>query len=267
MSEKQIISQTSAPNTVLSLKSDLHKLGVKKGDTLLVHASMKAIGWVSGGPQAVIQALMGAITEEGTLIFQTHSPTLSDPVEWENPPVPKEWHETIRETMPTFDPDKTPSTYLGVLPELFRKFPNVYRSYHPTFSISAWGKQADQITNQHDLAYPLSDTSPLGQAYQREAKILLLGVGYDSNTSFHLSEYRSAVRKEKTRGAPLMKDGHPHWTTYPDIDINDDPFEKIGASFEQEYSVTKGKVGRADCCLFPMKESVDFATQWLKSNL
>jgi aminoglycoside 3-N-acetyltransferase len=267
LSEKQTINQTSSPNTILSLKNDLHKLGVKNGDILLVHASMKAIGWVSGGPQAVIQSLMDAITEEGTLIFQTHSPTLSDPVEWENPPVPKKWHKTIRETMPAFNPNKTPSTYLGVLPELFRKFPDVYRSYHPAFSMSAWGKQADEITKQHDLAYPLSDSSPLGQAYQRGAKVLLLGVGYDSNTSFHLAEYRADVRKEKTRGAPLMKDGRSHWTTYPDIDINDDPFEKIGKSFEHEHSVVKEKVGQADCCLFPMKESVDFATHWLKANL
>ncbi|ARI75494.1 aminoglycoside N(3)-acetyltransferase [Halobacillus mangrovi] len=267
MSEKKVIEQTATPQTLESLKQNLYNLGIKKGDIILVHASMKAIGWTSGGPQAVIQALIDTITKEGTLVFQTHSPTLSDPFEWENPPVPEEWHETIRNTMPAFDPDKTPSTYLGVLPELFRKFPGVSRSYHPAFSISAWGKEAERMTERHELSYPLSDTSPLGQAYEREAKILLLGVGYDSNTSFHLSEYRSHVRKEKTRGAPLAEEGKTQWLTYADVDIDDEPFEKIGAEFEQAYVVQKGKVGNADASLFSMRESVDFATKWLKTNL
>ncbi|MGI8313985.1 aminoglycoside N(3)-acetyltransferase [Halobacillus mangrovi] len=267
MSEKKVIDQTFEPQTVESLKQDLSNLGIKEGDLILVHASMKAIGWTSGGPQAVIQSLMDTITTEGTLVFQTHSPTLSDPVEWENPPVPNNWHETIRNTMPAFDPNKTPSTYLGVLPELFRKFPDVYRSYHPAFSISAWGKEAEQMTERHELSYPLSDTSPLGQAYEREAKVLLLGVGYDSNTSFHLSEHRSHVRKEKTRGAPLMKEGKTQWITYADVDIDDEPFEKIGAEFEQAYVVQKGKVGNAGARLFSIRKSVDFATEWLKKNL
>lgn len=106
MSEKDVIARTSSPNTIDSLTKDLYKLGVKPGDTLLVHVSMKSLGWVSGGPQAVIQALMDALTSEGTLVIQTHSPTLSDPAEWQNPPVPEHWHETIRQTMPAYDPEK-----------------------------------------------------------------------------------------------------------------------------------------------------------------
>ncbi|MCA0984926.1 AAC(3) family N-acetyltransferase [Halobacillus yeomjeoni] len=266
MSEKKVIEQSTKPNTINSLTRDLQKLGIRRGDNLLVHVSMKALGWTVGGPQAVLQSLMDAVTTEGTLIIQTHSLTLSDPSEWENPPVPKEWHDTIRQTMPAFDRDKTPSTYLGVLPELFRKFPEVYRSYHPTFSISAWGKHAGEITKDHQLEYSLGENSPLQKAYDLDAKILLIGVGYDTNTSFHLSEYKADVRKEYVRGAPIQKDGREIWMTYKDIEFNEDSFETIGRDFEADHSVIFGKVGLAESRLFSMKESVDFAARWLNKE-
>ncbi|UOR10723.1 aminoglycoside N(3)-acetyltransferase [Halobacillus amylolyticus] len=266
MSEQETINQTNKLNTIHTLIDDLNNLGVKKGDTLLVHASMKSLGWVSGGPQAVLEALMETVTEEGTIIFQTHSPTLSDPIEWENPPVPIEWHETIRRTMPAFDIKKTPVTFLGILSELFRSYPNVHRSDHPAFSISAWGKNAEEFTSDHSLAFSLNDDSPLGKSYEAEAQILLLGVNYDSNTSFHLSEYRSKTCKVVTRGAPLLVNGERQWATYKDIEMNEERFNAIGKDYEASYHVIKGYVGQAQCRLFSMTESVDFATQWLKNK-
>ncbi len=266
MSEQDTINQTKKLNTVHSLIDGLGHLGIKKGDTLLIHASMKSLGWVSGGPQAVLEALMRTVTEDGTLIFQTHSPTLSDPAEWENPPVPEEWHETIRRTMPAFDPAKTPVTFLGVLPELFRTHPAVYRSNHPAFSLSAWGKQAEELTSQHSLSFSLNDDSPLGKIYQTNAQVLLLGVDYDTNTSFHLSEYRSGTYKEMTRGAPLLVDGERQWVTYQDIEMDEEQFNVIGRAYESGHRVLKGHVGQAECRLFPMAESVDFATDWLKNK-
>ncbi len=266
MAEKDVIAQTRCPNTLASLTKDLHEIGVNPGDTLLVHVSMKSLGWVSGGPQAVIQALMDALTSEGTLVIQTHSPTLSDPAEWQNPPVPEHWHDTIRQTMPAYDPEKTPSTYLGVVPELFRKFPNVHRSHHPAFSISAWGKNASMITSEHPLDYSLSDHSPLGKTYQLDAKVLLLGTGYDANTSFHLSEYRSGTRKLKENGAPLQVEGAAKWTVYKDIEFDDDSFEEIGEQFEKERMVVTGKIGQAHSRLFSMPEAVDYAAEWFKKK-
>lgn len=266
MSQQKMIEATPCPNTTSTLTNELRGLGIQPGDTVLVHASMKAIGWTSGGAQAVIQALMETVTKEGTLLFQTHSPTLSDPVEWENPPVPESWHETIRQTMPPYDRDQTPSTYLGVLPELFRKFPDVHRSDHPTFSMAAWGKDAYELTHSHPLHYALSDSSPLGKAYSKDALLLLLGVGYDSNTSFHLSEYRAEQNKEIIRGAPIVLAGERQWATYPDIEFNEDKFQTIGEAFEKKHQVAAAKVGQATSRLFSMKEAVDYAVHWLKEQ-
>ncbi|HDD55205.1 MAG TPA: aminoglycoside N(3)-acetyltransferase, partial [Chloroflexi bacterium] len=50
MSEADVIKKTlNGPVTLEGLKQDLAELGVKPGMVLVVHSSLSAIGWVSGG--------------------------------------------------------------------------------------------------------------------------------------------------------------------------------------------------------------------------
>ncbi len=206
MTEAETIKRTRGrPVTVTSLTADLSALGVTPGMTLLVHSSLSALGWVNGGPVAVILALENALRPEGTLVMPTHSGHLSDPAEWQDPPVPETWWETIRQTMPAYDPDLTPSRGMGAIPESFRRQKDVLRSSHPHFSFAAWGKGAAVITERHALELSLGEHSPLARIYDRDGWVLLLGVGHDSNTSLHLAEYRADYPGKRliTCGAPV----------------------------------------------------------------
>ena len=63
---QKLVSETETPATVASLKADLRALGVTPGMVVLVHSSLSAMGWVCGGPVAVILALQEALGPDGT---------------------------------------------------------------------------------------------------------------------------------------------------------------------------------------------------------
>lgn len=253
--------------TVDTLKEDFIRLGVRQGMTVIMHSSYKALGsFVVGGPPAVFLALEGVVGNEGNVVMPTHSGDLSDPAGWENPPVPQEWWETIREQMPAYDPDITPLWYMGIIPEIFRKQSSVIRSDHPQVSFAAWGAKAEFISGQHSLEYSLGEQSPLARIYDLEGYVLLLGVGNDCNTSLHLSEIRAEyeTRREIGNKAPMQVDGAKRWVEFKDIEYDASDFADIGADFEREMGlVRRGKIGGADAMLIPQKALVDYGTAWL----
>ena len=266
MSEKDVIEKTKTPVTINMICNGLHNLGLKKGDIVLVHSSLSSLGWVCGGAQAVILALMESVGEEGTIAMPAHSGDWSDPVNWSNPPVPKEWVPIIRGNMPAFNKDMTPTRGLGKTAELFRNLPRTLRSDHPLVSFAANGRYSDRITKNHQLNCQFGMDSPLGAMYGLKAKILLLGVGYDSCTSFHLSEVLTGRMPLERFGTSILREGKRQWVEFEDFKYDSDDFEKIGADFEIAYEVKKGKIGNSDCKLFDMKTGVDFATDWLLRN-
>ncbi|MCL4559232.1 MAG: AAC(3) family N-acetyltransferase [Chloroflexi bacterium] len=263
MDEFSVVSQTTSPNTRLSLGGEFRRLGLGPGMAVIVHSSLSAIGWVSGGPVTVVQALMDALTLESTLVMPTHSGDYSDPAKWENPPVPQSWWEEIRHSMPAYDARYTPSRGMGAIPEVFRNFPDVLRSDHPALSFAAWGKDARRITQGHTLDNCLGETSPLARLYDLDGWVLLLGVGYGNNTSFHLAEYRIHNPVQAFEGAPMIEGGQRVWKVYRDVNLDSDCFETLGADFEKQGEVKIGKVGNAVVRLFRQCPAVDFAVEWL----
>ncbi len=152
--------------TVKSLAGQLRNLGVRPGMTLLVHSSLSSLGWVCGGAPAVILALELVLGEEGTLVMPTHSTDLSDPAQWQHPGVPEKWWQQIRDEMPAYSSDLSPTREMGAISECFRKQDGTLRSYHPQVSFAARGKNAVYITGSHALEFSMGEGSPLARVYE-----------------------------------------------------------------------------------------------------
>jgi len=268
MSELDVIKNTRKINTVESIYQDLIALGIEDTDTLLVHSSLSKIGWVCGGEYAVNLALLKAVNK-GTLVMPSHSGDNSDPIDWQNPPVPKEWIEDIYQYMPAFNVNDTITRSMGRIAEHFRKMKATLRSNHPQTSFSANGVLAKKIVEDHQLTPQFGLRTPLGRMYQSyPSKILLLGVGYGNCTSFHIAEAIVGKNKKASNGCRMLVEGKQQWITFEDYDYDCDDFEQIGKDYEKNsYSVIHGKIGEAECTLLlDMKEAIDFAVDWMIKN-
>ena len=267
MSEDAVIERTQAPITLMRLVDDLSALGLRSGDAVLAHCSLSQIGWVLGGARTVVDALM-IVGPNGLLAMPAFTSDLSDPAEWRDPPVPDAWLETIRDGMPPFERTRTPSRGVGQIAELFRSWPGVMRSEHPQTSITAWGRGSEEVVKDHSLAFSLGDATPMGKLYARDAKILLLGVGHNRNSSLHLAESRAQHGRKTQKRLPVPCDDHVVWETVWDVEDDDERlFPKIGAAFEATGAVRVGPVGETEARLMSMRALVDFAATWLDREL
>lgn len=264
MTEASIIQQSVAPRTRESLAADLRMLGVRPGETLLVHSSLKALGWVNGAETAVIQALCDVVTHAGTLVMPAMSPDLTDPVHWGAPAIPQAWHEPVRQSMPAFDTRRTPTRGMGRIAELFRTWPGVSRSNHPTSSLAAWGAQAGTILRDQPLEDPFGEDSPLARLYDLRARVLLLGVTFERCTMLHLAERRTWPHQDLIQeGAPLIVDGERRWVRYATPILRVDLLEDAGRHLIGAGIAHGGTVGSALSYLLPAREAVDAAvTRW-----
>lgn len=255
------------PNTAISLTQDLTKLGLRPGMTVMVHSSLGQVGWTVGGPVTVIRALIGILGRDGTLVMPAESPYVSDPSDWNDARVKEEWHETIREHLPVFDPQTTPTT-MGAIPESFRTYPGTARSNHPLVSVCANGRLAEKITAEHSLSFCEGRGTPFEKLYDFDGYTLLLGVSFNRCTSLHYAESLVPERRTTTHRYPLMIDGQRMWVENEDM-ANDDGvhFPIVGEQFVATNSVCRGYVGEADSMFFSTRKLVDFARSYFSREL
>lgn len=267
MNEERVIKNSDFPVTKNRLIEDLNFGGLKAGDTIIVHSSLSSLGWVCGGPVTLIQALIDIVTEKGDIVMPAHSEDYTEPSYWRNPPVDESWWDIIREEMPAYQQEITPCRGIGIVPETFRKFPNVKRSSHPAVSFTAWGKNSNYITSEHSLEYSLGENSPLGKIYNLKGKVLLIGVNHDRNTSLHLAEHKANFQKEKEiQGAPIIQDGKRIWIEYEDLKYNDSDFIDAGEAFEKKINYQEFNIGHTTARIIPQKPLVNFAAKWFSKN-
>ncbi|HET9481977.1 MAG TPA: AAC(3) family N-acetyltransferase, partial [Candidatus Polarisedimenticolia bacterium] len=141
------------------IRSALERIGLARGDTVWARISMRSLGYVSGGPQEVIEAIRDVIGEAGTLV--TAAWPFAEPCQAERSKL--------------FDVAETPSA-AGLLSETLRRLPGACRSLHPIASVVAIGEAAEALTRGHEMARtPFGDESPYGRLASSAPRLLLVG--------------------------------------------------------------------------------------------
>ena len=242
------------------------KLGIVEGMILEVHSSLKSFGYVVGGAQTVVDALMDVVGYEGTLVMPLQSGDNTEPSYWTNPPIDCSLWAKVREETPPFSPRDTDVRKMGEIVNNFRRRQGVYFSYHPNSAFVAYGKYAKLICSDHPLSYSLSDSSPLGKLIQLKTFVLLLGVDYDNCTGMHLAEYRSNVRPVILQGGRVEENGSSKWVKFIDLALNSDEFNESGRIMEEKEVVNKLMIGNSECRLFLLKNAVEITTSYLQKK-
>jgi aminoglycoside 3-N-acetyltransferase len=268
MPESSTIHPDALPLTVESLAEQFAAVGLGAGQTVLVHTKMSALGWIAGGPVAVIQALLRVLTPTGTLMMPAFNADNTDPSHWQNPPIPEHWWPIIRQHMPAYDPLTTPTREMGKVAENFRSWPGVIRSAHPEASFAALGPNAAYLTaNPFSLERIFGDDSPLARLYDVDGHVFLLGVDHGNNTSLHLAESRADIPKQYKRdGSAMLVDGVRQWVTYDLELVNDEDFPQIGDAYEAAHNIRRGTIGKAEARFMKQKPLVDFAVEWMEKH-
>ncbi len=164
--------------TRADIVAGLREVGLQPGDLVQVHSSLSSFGHVEGGAEAVVDALLEAVGPEGTLMVPTFNHMA---------------REAFDGSDDIFDLRTTRSVN-GAITEAVRLRPEAHRSMHPTHPYAAIGPRARWLTSEHLHLKTFDERSPLGKLVAGGGKIVLLGVGMNSNTAAHVAETRAGVR-------------------------------------------------------------------------
>lgn len=249
------------PHSVDTLLTQLTDLGVRAGDGLFVHASMRAMGRVENGSPTVVESLLRSVGVKGLLGM----PGFTEDAVLTGPPPQTEAERLVREAaVPGYDPQRSPAHGMGAIAETFRTWPGTLRSAHPVEPVCLRGSDADHYIAPHELAWAMGPGSPMERLRARpDMKILLIGVGWNRCSTLHVAETLAETRRTKVhRFLPGVQGSE--WIEVPEYaDDLSRLFPSVGRDFEQTGAVTIGQLGAAECRLCGYAELVDFATPWI----
>ncbi len=227
------------------IKVELKKLGIVPGDIVMIHSSMKSMGHVEGGPEAVIQAVLETVGDEGTLCM----PTL----------VQRDFGNAYK----NWDINKSPSD-VGYLTEYFRTREGSLRSDQATHAVSAIGKMAEYITSEHTAYgprlgefgdYAFSKSSPWQRIYELNAKMLFIGVPMKKGTIRHLAEHiivEKLIEKFPEATPYVRQYNEPLDKFWPEIHG-----DKVQVKYEETGLLSKTTIGDATVLCAPATPFVD----------
>lgn len=259
--------------TRTDLVQDLRALGVGEGDVVMVHASLRAIGEVAGGPDEVHLAIKDAITADGTMIMYASCPRFYDEVGRGN--LTPDEERDILEKLPPFDAASARSARdNGALVELFRTWPGARTNNHVARFV-AWGKQTDYLFSEQPWDFAFGHGSALERFTELDGRILLLGADHDNVTYLHYAEHIADFpdKRIKRFKVPVLVDGNRVWRDMAEVDTGEKAhdnwpgnfFAQIVDGFIAESGNRGGTVGNARSHLLPARELLAYAIPLMES--
>ena len=250
-----------------SLVRSLRDLGVETGMILEVHTSLSSFGFVLGGARTVVDALLEAVGEDGTILMPVQTGDNTDPSSWVRPPVDPAFWKQIREEMPAYDVGMTDLRGMGDIADNFRHRPGVICSSHPSLSYAAYGRYAKLLCNRQSLHFPLAEESPTARLYELKGHVLLLGTDLTTCTCLHLAEYRTEARPIHIQASSIRRpDGTKEWKKYLDLDLDSSDFEKFRPAFESKGLLKEAMIGDCKATFFAANEAIDEAMHYFEKE-
>lgn len=224
--------------------------------TVLMHSSCKSLGEMENGADTLLDALMEYFGKEGLICLPTHSWAL------------------VGKKQPVYDVLETPSN-VGILPELFRKRESVYRSWHPTHSIAAYGKDAwEFLKGDENCLTPCGRNSAWGRLYDRDAYVMLVGVELNRMTFFHGVEEWADIPERvdmdpahANRYVVITPEGKRLPNYYqPHVNDPSSLFPKVEKQMLDSGAMKLVKLGDATVRLLSARKSADVLLEILKED-
>ena len=250
------------------LADDFRRLGIETGDTVMVHASVRAVGEIAGGPDQIHLALKDALTADGTLMMYASCPRYYDEVGRGS--LTAEEEREILEKLPAFDPLTARSARdNGALVEFLRTYPGSQVNRHVARFV-VWGKHADYLLSHQPWNYAFGLHSPLDRFLQLDGKILLLGCDHDAVTFLHYVEHVARIPGKRIARfqVPVEEDGRRLWRDMEEFDTSDAGahrnwpgrfFARIVDAHLTAAGNQGGRVGDAITYLLRARALLDFA--------
>jgi aminoglycoside 3-N-acetyltransferase len=245
----------------------------------MVHTRMSAIGWVVGGSQTVVEALLAAVGPGGTLM--AYAGWEDDP--WHLAEWPPGWQRAYRAELPPFDPELSEADHeMGRLPERIRTWPGARASTGHVMRMVAVGARAGWLTQDQPWDQPAGPGSPLAKLVETDGQVLMLGAPLDTLTLLHYAESLvDGPEKRMVSYAVPIRDGKQvTWREVLDYDTSSRgafPYERVIPSGDDAFAVigrlaltagagVTGQVGDAESHLFAARPLVNFAVGWLRQH-
>jgi aminoglycoside N3'-acetyltransferase len=221
------------------LKADFQRLGIVRGDTVLVRAGLRAVGEIDGGARGFVEALVGTVGPEGTVMSLAFTDSAY-----------------IRRADPNAAFTVRTKSNAGALPNAMLADPSHSRSKHPTCSYVAIGRHALDLTAGHDESSGAYE--PIRRLMQFSGKCVLVGC-VDSSPGFttaHLAEcdlglHRRAIFPWLTSTYYKSENGELKLFRRKDLGLCSQSFYKFYAHYVRNGILVTGLVGGAYSILAP----------------